>query len=363
MGAFVNFCAGASFDDLPGKGVDAILFNVPGAFATDKRKCDTQRLMEKSQARFVMLDSGGFQLLNAEKAEKEISFDATRPLKNSIKLINLTPEHVVQAASELQPDILVALDFPIDTISNPKEQEEEFKRKFVYNVKWARKTAELRQQVCPRIALFIPLQAYRIGQVDRFLESIQDVGFDGISMPVRNLSLSALSLFLTRLYQAGIKHVHLLGVAAFFKLAVAAYMARHFFAWLSVDSTSWKAKARHNEYADPDDLSAHYLKSKGIIDGSISNNCPCPWCKGNSFTYIHHLPYSDRALLLKCHNYWVLNKAMADLYDNAATVVDLIGYLESKSSRAKDIEQLYRALSVVDALRDTEIGLIEDLLR
>jgi len=162
------------------------LENVPGAFATDKRKCDTQRLMEKSQARFVMLDSGGFQLLNAEKAEKEISFDATRPLKNSIKLINLTPEHVVQAASELQPDILVALDFPIDTISNPKEQEEEFKRKFIYNVKWARKTAELRQQVCPRIALFIPLQAYRIGQVDRFLESIQDVGFDGISMPVRN---------------------------------------------------------------------------------------------------------------------------------------------------------------------------------
>jgi len=362
MGTFVNFCAGASFDDLPGKYVDAILFNAPNAFATDKRKEDTRRLMEKSQASKVMLDSGGFQLLNAEGKEKKISFDSTRPLKNSGKLLNLTPGHVVQAACELNPDIMVALDFPIKTISDPKGQEEEFRKKLLYNTSWAQKTAELRHKLCPHIALFIPLQAYTIKQMDCFLESIKDTQFDGISMPTRNLSLSTLTVFLTRLYQMGIKNVHLLGVAAFFKLAIAAYMARHFFEWVSIDSTSWKVKARYNEYADPDNLSAHYSKPGAIIDGSITNDCPCPWCQGRSFTYIQRLPYSDRALMLKCHNYWVLNKAMADLYDNARTVVDLIGYLEKKGNRAKDIEELGRALSLVDALRDTDIGLVGNLL-
>ena len=217
--------------------------------------------------------------------------------------------------------------------------------------------------MCPHIKLFIPLQAYTIEQMDRFLESIQDVEFDGISMPIRNLSLASLAVFLTRLYQVGITTVHLLGVGAFFRLAVAAYMARHFFAWVSVDSTTWKSNATYNQYADPDDLSIHYLRSGAIIDGSITNNCPCPWCKERSLTYIQHLPYQDRELLLRCHNYWALNKVMADLYDNAATVVDLIGYLESKSRRVKEIKKLYRALSVVDALRDTDIGLVEDLLR
>jgi hypothetical protein len=112
------------------------------------------------------------------------------------------------------------------------------RKKLKFNVKWAVQTAKLREEYCPEVGLFIPFQGYTLNHLDIFFRFIQEIHFDGISIPVRNLNLKDISLFLIRFYQMGIKRVHLLGTSSFYRMALCAYMARHYFEWVSLDSTS-----------------------------------------------------------------------------------------------------------------------------
>ena len=79
--------------------------------------------------------------------------------------------------------------------------------------------------------------------------------FDGVSMPIRELKIQDVALFLVSFYQRGISRVHLLGTFSFPVIALCAYMARHLFEWVSLDATTWRFAADKGEFLHPFDLS------------------------------------------------------------------------------------------------------------
>lgn len=310
-----------------------------------------------------MLDSSGFQLLMAEEKGIKISFDRSAPMLKTDTEVNLVPEHVVEVAMKFKPkiNIMTALDFPIRKFSDPVDQEIEFNKKLGFNARWAKETARLRELYCPEIRFFLPIQAYTLEHFDIFFDLIGDISFDGLSLPVRNLDIKRIALFLIRFYQLGIKNVHLLGTTSFFRIALSAYLARHYFDWFSLDSTSWRQSAQFGKYINPHDLSSEEIRYV-IIDENIQNTCGCPWCSYRSFTDIKNMPDTDRTSFLRCHNFWVIDKACKDLYQHSGTVIELERYLKRKSPATDKIDELVNTLSLIDALKDQDIRVLEQML-
>ena len=224
-----------------------------------------------------MLDSGGFQILQAENKNMNITYCSSKPLGKKNGVFNIAPEHVVEAAVKLNPDIMVALDNPIKKIPNASinDLESEFKNKLLMNVLWAKRTAELRQSKCPNIKLFIPIQCYTIEQFDRFYKMLGSINYDGFSMPVRNLSMNEIAAFYIRLYQLGVKMVHLLGTTSFRNIALSAYFAKHYFDWISLDATTWNYSARYCFYMNPFNLKQIKLLNLKQNDNKIHQQCNC----------------------------------------------------------------------------------------
>ncbi len=244
---------------------------------------------------------------------------------------------------------------PVKKLPDQSQIEPEFYRKLALNVSWAKETAELRQKHCPEIGLLIPVQCYNTEQLEVFLKAIDGIDFDGFSLPTRNMGLSELASFMIRFYQLGIERVHLLGVTEFFTLALAAYMARHFFKRISLDSRTWKFRATYHTYINPHDLIGEGLGYDRTIDESIKMDCGCPWCKRRSFNYIKHLPYYDRRILLGCHNFWVTEKAARDLYQHSGTIIELEKYLKLHCRRTNQIDELINTLHLINVFRDSDI--------
>jgi hypothetical protein len=258
--------------------------------------------------------------------------------------------------------MMTGLDYPIRKISDRGAQEHEFLRKLGFNMKWAIETAYLRKRYCPNIQLFIPVQCYDLDQFHLFHNSIQHLSFDGLSMPLRNLEFKEIALFLLRFHQLGVKKVHLLGSTSFFLMALAAYFARHFFEWVSLDATSWRLTAEYKGYLNPNDLSWEYIGDDVLIDENIPMMCQCPFCQNSTFTFIKNLPYSDKVAFLRSHNFCVTEKAAKDLYENASDLLKLERFLRWRSRRTNDIEALIRCLSIIDTYRERDTGLLKRLL-
>jgi len=284
-----------------------------------------------------------------------MTFDPNLPLMRSDKTINVSPKHVVETACRLQPDMMTSLDYPIRKISDRGAQEHEFLRKLGFNMKWAIETAYLRKRYCPNIQLFIPVQCYDLDQFHLFHNSIQHLSFDGLSMPLRNLELKEIALFLLRFHQSGVKKVHLLGSTSFFVMALAAYFARHFFEWVSLDATSWRLTAEYKGYLNPNDLSWEYIGDDVLIDEKIPMMCQCPFCENRTFTFIKNLPYMDKVALLRSHNFWVTEKAAKDLYANAGDLVNFERFLRIRSPNITEIEDLIKCLSLIDGFKNEDI--------
>jgi tRNA-guanine family transglycosylase len=357
MGVLVNFCAGAHLESLPGKEVSAILVNAAQGGPPSVLPA-TIELLELSGATSKACDSGGYQVLEAELKEKEISFDKKRPLECSANRINITPWHVVDVFREMSRkvrlDMGVALDFPIKTLSGPEEREKEFMSKLGYNVRWAIQTAELRKKLCPQVPLFIPVQCFDLEQFDLFLSCISGIDFDGWSMPLRSHGLREVASFLARFYQSGIRRVHLLGAASFKVIALAAYMARHFFDSVSLDATSWRKNAEVSLFSNPHDLSCETLRGDVQIDESVRNDCPCPFCRGRSFTYLKNMPYTERTHFLRCHNFWVTDNACKELYRNCENIAALERFLTTKSSNPHVVTEIIDSVTWFHLLVDSD---------
>ncbi len=368
MGEFYNFLASPNAQTMP-QGAEAVLFNVVHHAATPQQIRRTLGLTEKFGPPQVFIDSGGFELLQAQLQDKHYTFMENRPI-NDNGCLNLTPRHVVEAVTSLKAGIsadlsMASLDFPIRKYADSAAQEKEFLEKLGYNLVWAEKTARLRQQHCPEVQLFIPVQAYDLPQFEVFYSwlSSRGVPFDGLCMPLRNLKLAEVLLFLARFQQIGIKNVHLLGSSPFFIMALGAYMARHHFAWLSLDATNWQTNARFGIYMNPYDLSNESLAENVVIDETIVNDCACPWCRGMTFTGIKNLPRSEQMALLVQHNHWVMEEARKALIQHARDVPTLERYLVRVSKRKDKARDLCTWLSLFEVGKGWDIDKLAMILR
>jgi len=363
MGQLVNFCAGAELQILPANCVNAILFNVPDNGGSESDIRNTLKIIKSAKSNFVMLDSGGYQLLEAEYSQKKIAIDSSKPVLRTQSEINLAPWHFIEAAAKLKPDFAVCLDFPILNISDTIGQEFEFKRKLGFNSTWALECLGLKNQFCPGLKLLLPIQCDNIDQLAIFLHFIGGIeNFEGVSMPIRGMSINKIALFFARFYQLNIRRVHILGTSKFYVIALCAYMARHYFDWVSFDATTWSEFAQNASYMHPCDLKSVKLGSNVIVDENIINDCICPFCRDRTFTYIKNLPHTEKGALLRGHNWWVLEKATRDLYENCGSVIELRNYLKRKSRELDKIEELCSTLSLMDALKDADISTIQAVL-
>ena len=363
MGILVNFCAGAELHVLPARHVDALLINVPDDASSSSAINSTNRMLAAAKSRHVMMDSGGFQLHMAELNSKKISIDGNRPLICNETEINLAPVHVMRAAANMRPNIVVGQDYPIKKVADPAERKLEFLYKLGVNVICAIECSDLRKKLCPDIQFFVPVQCYDLEQFDQFSNLITGADYDGFSMPIRNLSIKEVILFMVRFYQIGIRQVHILGTSKLFAIAVTAYMARHFFEWVSFDATTWRKWADYSLYMNPYNLLQERIAQNVIIDAAIPMDCTCPFCSGKTFTFIKNLPETDRTSLLRGHNWWVIEKAAQDLYQNSRNVIELERCLRARGAKSKNIDELCKALSLAYSLRDGDIRVLQDQLK
>jgi len=359
MGSLEIFCAGASIDVLPAKKVKNILVNVFGNGISKKAIMDTKRMFTYAGTEIRFQDSGGYQIYRAEQENREMTFNPDLALIRSDKAINISPKHVVETACRLQPDIMIALDFPVRKISDRGEQEREFLRKLGFNMKWAIETASLRKKYCLNVQLFIPIQCYDLDQFHLFHNSIKYMSYDGLSIPLRNLDLKEIALFLLRFHQLGVKQVHLLGSTSFFVMALSAFFARHFFEWVSLDSTTWRFMAEHQGYSNPYDLSWENIRDEVLVDENIPMICQCPFCENMTFTYIKNLPYADKVAFLRSHNFWVTEKAAEDLYANASNLLTFQRFLRNRSPKTREIDEFVDCLSLIDFFKNEDIGVLK----
>ena len=181
-------------------------------------------------------------------------------------------------------------------------------------------------------------------------------------MPVRNLSIAEIAVFLMKFYGMGIREVHLLGTLQFFTIALSAYSAVHLFDWVSLDATTWRIAAEKANYLNPHDLSIERMMENVRIDENLPMDCPCPWCTGRTYSYIKNLPYTEKTAFLRSHNYWVTMKVCRELYQNATTLSSLKGYLMKVSSRPEKVRELVRILEILEICKDLDISAAQELL-
>lgn len=346
---FVFFFAGVDKRNMAGHRINSILLNVPHHTQTEGIVTQSRELVKSASAKYVMLDSGGFELLGAEKKRLAISHNPQAPILQSGKF-NIAPEHVIEAAQKLKPDIVVALDYPIKTLKEEQEREMEFRLKLKFNVKWAMRTAELREKYCPQIKLFIPVQCYDLRQVDIFFKRIKGINYDGVSMPVRNLGQRGILSFLIRFHEMGIRRVHLLGTASFYTIVLCAYLAKHYFNWISLDARSWGILAEKLKYLNPN-LTTTRIADHGV--GRIGKaECKCRMCRKKTYSEMKGLSYQERGAFLRnflwVHNRWATEKGLKDSFKNSRSLSSLTRFLKKCSSTKWKIREVCESLGAMN---------------
>jgi len=365
MGELINICAGADTNSLPESPVEALLFNVIDHCSSPGKIDSAMEMYRLIKPKYSMLDSSGYHVLKAELASKRLSFNPSLPPKWTSRGLNIAARHVMESALVFQPympDIVIGLDFPIRKLKDVESPDAEFFRKGDYNVPFIVQSAVWWKEICPEVQFFIPIQCYNLDQFNISWSQVGGLDHDGVSMPIRNLGVPEIALFLVKFYQLGIKRVHLLGTSQFFSIALCAYMARHVFEWVSIDASSWRKAVDKAEYFNPYDLSREKLGSRLFINHEFENDCPCPFCTEKSFHEIINMEFADKCSLLRQHNWWVLDRAFQDLYDHSADIVQLERFIRTRSKHPAKVEELIGVLSLIDIMKDSEISLLQALL-
>jgi hypothetical protein len=361
MGTLTNCHATSNPVDWPICNTGGWLLNLINDCGSDLRIKSTIRLKNATIPDFTILDNSAFDRHQKEKKGIPTLCDETKPLVYK-GMLNPMPIHLVKAAAKIQPDVIIASDDPVLNIKDIHAQEKEFKKKLPNNVNWAIQTAELVEQHCLDVFVYVAFQGYSLKHIDIFLRAIGSIRIHGISMPIRGQSIGKTGLFLVKFWQMGFKNIHLLGTAALFPIAMAAYFARHFYELVSLDSSGFKITASHSEYLNSNNLRPVYVGEDVIIDPTVEMDCRCPACKGRSFSYYQNLPYPFRRVLLCTHNFCAIENMGQELLKNATSVNSLINFLRTKTNRVKEIEELYTVLSLVEALKDKDLRLLEAIL-
>ncbi len=361
MGTLTNCHVTSNPGDSPICNTGGCLLNLIDDCGSDLKIKSTNRRINATKPDFKILDNGGFNRHQKEKKGIPTLYDSTKPMVYQ-GMLNPMPIHLVQAAEETQPDVIIASDDPVLDIKDIDAQEEEFKKKLPNNVKWAIQTVELVEQYCLDVLVYLAFQGYSLKHIDIFFGAIGSINIHGVSMPIRGQSIGKTALFLVKFWQMGFKNLHLLGTSALFPMALAAYFARNFFEFVSLDSRGSKIAASHNEYKNPNNLTSVNVGGDVEIDRSVYMDCICPACKGRSFSYFQNIPYSFRRVLLCTHNFCAIENMGQELLKNATSVNSLINFLRRNTNRIKEIEQLYTVLSLVESLKNQDTRYLEDVL-
>lgn len=377
MGEFKIFCAGASVGAIPGIGIDNLFLNAVTHGKDDSAVRDGKLLIAASRPRLIALDSGGFQFFEAETDGRRIISDPTKQVDLGAGGVNLTPERVIEVATQLRPDILMSLDWPLrrtaDLIKQDMEllqrlgvfeqgsepmkkivssdnvlEDMEFMRKLGFSIVWGGQCLDQKNRYCPEVRLFLPVQVYNIRQLEEFLSLASYKDYDGLSFPARHMLPTELPYFLLRLYRAGVKNVHILGVSSYSVLITAAHFARNHFDWLSMDATSWSITARGHGFYNPHDLSVEKLSDDVHIDPAIINDCPCVWCREYTFSRIRNLDYTDKTRFLMSHNFAVTELVAKELYKNAGDLDVYRRHLKGRSRNWKKVSEIVNILYAIE---------------
>ena len=363
MGSLVYFNAGADSNNLPRSPIDGLLINVLDHGSTPKKIVAAKQMHRKANPRYLLGDSSGFQVLMAQEKGKAMTFDPSLPMKNTASALNISPQQVMEANAIHQPDIVIGLDWPIRKLETGIQKQLEFYKKLEFNVPWAFKSYDWKKALIPAARYFQPLQCYTLDHLDIFFNEIRGVLFDGISMPVRTLKSAELALFLVSFYQRGITRVHMLGTSSFPVIVLCAYAAWHLFEWVSLDSTTWRFAGDKESFISPFDLSRTDLRASVNVPSTALNVCPCPFCSGRSFQSIQAIsPRRDKLQFLREHNWLAIANLIADLYAHANTIPNLEKELRFRCRNQGRVDSLINLLSVVDALKDCDISLLQTVL-
>jgi queuine/archaeosine tRNA-ribosyltransferase len=361
MGELCIVFAGAKITLLPGDSVEGVLANVPDNCASDSDINYTKQMFKKGKKN--ILDCGGFTIFIYEINMKEFISDPGQPIIKTDNMLNLAPIHVIQAALFLKPYIVMALDYPINFADGIAGKNLEFTKKLGFQIKWAWECAELKEKYCLESMLFLPVQAFNINQFKWYWKHVKDINPDGLSLPVRHLTLKEVALFLIYFYQIGIKRVHLLGSTQPLLIILSAFFGYHFFDWISLDATTWQQSARNKKFHNPHDLSVEYLGNT-LMDSNIQNDCPCIYCQGKSFLDLNDLEDTEKTYALGWHNIKATENFGKQVFNHCQNVQTLRAYLNRKiqSKQKSEVEGLCNIVSIFETFPDLPIENLYDLI-
>lgn len=347
---YLNFCAGMnSLKDVPDNNMEAVLVSATEILKSEKSFKRTTDIIDKSGARWVMMDSGGFSILNVGRKNGIVTFDASQPFAFHKRELNISPRHVIEAALKLHPDIMIGLDYPIIKTSDPELQVNEFHNKRELNHRWMQEISNLRKMHCPEIELYLPIQCYNLDQLSYFEDDLMSLEFDGIALPTRNMTPKRIVNSLIRIHEMGITRIHLLGTSSFSNIALSVYLARNLFDRCTVDGTTWRTRAQYHDYINPGTLLKTSVGRKFNRDKGAQLPCRCKVCRGRTFGDIVDLSNKERINFLRTHNYNAVKRTGEDFYRHAGDLEGLRNYLKRKApERMKDINSVVHALEIVD---------------
>ena len=182
-GILTNFIAGCSLDVVPAGGADAILVGAPYCLKSETALRNVKHFLDTLQPQYRMVDSGGYETYVIENKKPEIIYVQGKPeIPDKIKIsydpdlpiykkgiFNITPEHVLKAAIEIEADFLTSPDYPLPKSKIKGVQEYEFRRAVYYNAVCAKETSKLWEKFCSEKKLMIPMQAYDLRQFNTFM--------------------------------------------------------------------------------------------------------------------------------------------------------------------------------------------------
>jgi queuine/archaeosine tRNA-ribosyltransferase len=362
MGEFVNVCSGVNLSNIPHTDdIDAVLTNVPAAGKSESAARNIVNLAVKTEAKYLYLDSGGFEIFKAIQNKETICFDLDKPLFIDGKL-NITPRQIYEVGKIIRPTHFISLDYPIPK-DDVNRHELNYRLTMGFNVMCARETAfyvnQYNFEMEDDAKFYIALQCYNLTQMKNFLDNLETIDYDGISIPQRVHTPASLALFLFHIYRRFRKNklpdIHLLGSTRFSYLAILAYFAKNFFNFISVDATSWSISSQQYLYLQPLDLRATAIGDAAKLN-QFQMECDCPICL--RYDYLDDLKgqneYYKREMLYG-HNWYVINQAKKSFYDNAGSNDDLNRYLlsvidQSSGKRKDEVAEIYRTLALIETI-------------
>jgi len=368
MGEFINVASSLTLENIPKTyALDALLLNVPGVGKNETTIKNAIILAAESKAKYFYLDSGGFEIIKAVTAvpPEPIYYDPDRPLYINGHL-NITPRQIYEVAKKLLPSVIIALDYPVNKCPDVSRQELNYMLTMGFNLKCARETASYVDKYINETGedakFYIALQTYNLSQMNDYLKNLENINYDGISIPKRVHTPTSLSLFLFHIYkrfrEKKLPDIHLLGSTKFAYLAVLAYFAKNFFDYVSVDATSWAYYSRVMLYVYPLDLRATDIGDDADLEKFEFMKCDCPSCRRFESVNDLKVQHEDyKKIMLYNHNWFVINDAMREFYNHADTADSLNEYLlsiidRSYGTRENEVAEIFRCLKIIEAMKD-----------